>query len=341
MIISGLDNLTVTIDVDDIDFALEHLNNIARRLCTEKSFSDGRFRFSEGKLPTNRPGLSSIHHTRSIDLDVFLIGFSEDIRHGPKGPALPIYVKFSKFHLWTYGPDYSWSCLEEFIRYLGLTITRSQVSYVELSLHTDEYQFKKAHLNRFITRANKRLDLSPDNQFIGMSFGSSRLRGSIYNKTQRVGQTLEDWFMDIWKSNGWSEDTVVWNIEFQFRRKRLRDMGIDNVTELFSSLNDIWKYCVQDWLVLKNGVRKSTAERPDRIPTNNFWKALGDINFAAPVLPKHAKVEENNKKKCERLIKQGLGCFESASKLSAAYQPIAEEVRTILSLYVKGLSTNS
>ncbi|MBM2838739.1 MAG: hypothetical protein HW415_1364, partial [Deltaproteobacteria bacterium] len=97
-----------------------------------------------------------------------------------------------------------------------------------------------------------------------------------YNKTVEIKKSNKEFFKEIWKKAGWDESQEVWRIEFQLRREFLTSMSTTSMPDFSQTVNDIWRYCTNDWLrlVIDNG-----TENRSRWPTDELWQGIQDIRF--------------------------------------------------------------
>lgn len=83
----------------------------------------------------------------------------------------------------------------------------------------------------------------------------------LYDKgleVERGGTKL--WFRDIWKVDSLED---VWRVEFQIRRKFLKDCRINSIDDLVKSLGGMWEYLTDLWVTLRipddlNATRRTT-----------------------------------------------------------------------------------
>jgi len=68
-----------------------------------------------------------------------------------------------------------------------------------------------------------------------MTFGkpTSPLQVQIYDKTRELKKSGKDWMYDVWRENSeFNESVAVWRVEYRFRRKKLREQGINTIPDL-------------------------------------------------------------------------------------------------------------
>ena len=171
--------------------------------------------------------------------------------------------------------------------------------------------FSAEDKEKFVTRARK-LDLQfPDSEhYIGKVFSGfvigkgSLLSCRIYNKSLEILSSSKLWFKEIWKQYGWIEDKEVWRVEFQIRRKILKEFSIFTVEDVFSKLENIWAYLTQKWLLMKGKSGKNVT----RNKVIRKWKIVQKANSNYKATPQiREAIKKGNKEKlltqCEGLIK--------------------------------------
>jgi hypothetical protein len=131
--------------------------------------------------------------------------------------------------------------------------------------------------------------------FSRSKYGLSALSCRIYDKSRELEQSGKEWFVDLWRSHGWSEDDgCVWRVEFSFKREALHELqqentlhevlfwGVEDVYELPDRLPVLWAYATgqvdggpdgvpDGWLrcVVPNGDKNRS-----RWPTHPVWQLI-------------------------------------------------------------------
>ena len=67
----------------------------------------------------------------------------------------------------------------------------------------------------------------------------------------------------------------MWRLEFQFRREALAGFHLENLAELFASLQDLWRYGLE-WLSLRE---RSFDRQRSHWRVAEEWKELAEIEF--------------------------------------------------------------
>jgi hypothetical protein len=123
---------------------------------------------------------------------------------------------------------------------------------------------------------------------------------TIYDKSREMKKSGKEWFEDLWRAHGWSEeDGRVWRVELKYKREVLHELyqevagqkmfhGIEDVYVLIDRLPLLWAYGVgsvdgvadalQGWIrcVVPGNDKKRT-----RWPTHPAWKVV-QAAFSAP-----------------------------------------------------------
>ncbi len=131
--------------------------------------------------------------------------------------------------------------------------------------------------------------------FSRSKYGLSALSCRIYDKSRELEQSGKEWFLDLWRAHGWSEDDgCVWRVEFSFKREVLHELqqentsrevvfwGIEDAYELPDRLPVLWAYATgqvdggpdgvpDGWL---RCVVESSDKNRSRWPTHPVWQLI-------------------------------------------------------------------
>jgi len=80
--------------------------------------------------------------------------------------------------------------------------------------------------------------------YIGMR--TSPVHSKLYDKLKEIkdGGNKKSWFHDLYKRNGWHEESPVTRLEISFKREALGDLGIATTVDLLRNLKGLWAYAV-------------------------------------------------------------------------------------------------
>ncbi|MFR5190690.1 MAG: replication initiation factor [Clostridia bacterium] len=208
-----------------------------------------------------------------LECEDFQICFiKESIKNTP-----PIYVRFISQYLWKYGYQMAYEIFAEwFYNVFKTRIYATVVSRLDICCDIDEITFYPEDCTKFVGRAKKKEIYNVDSshfwgkEFSGFVIGKgSPLLCRIYNKSLE-SQKAKKWFEYIWGKNSWNGQTV-WRIEFQARRKVLKELQINEVIDIKTNVKAIWEYYTQKWITL----RKEIDDRNiSRWPIDSRWEKI-------------------------------------------------------------------
>lgn len=231
----------------------------------------------------------------------FIIGFAEKIvSENPN-----IRVKFLAGYLWSYGYDEAYAKFLSWFSCFGSGITDSRLSRLDICVDTDEVVFFPEDVDFFTTRAKVKAthfvsdEYKNGRKFSGFTIGrGDSMLARIYNKSEEIKISGKDWFKDIWRENGWTGDKDIWRVEFQLRRKALKELSLSRVEDLSSLEEELWQYLTTKWLRMND----------DR------WAILANPKQASSSPLIREKVLQGD---LNRLLNQAAGLMLSIGALSA------------------------
>ena len=275
MVILGIDTIEFGIDVNNYDEnftkfldKLEELKTLSQEHNKEEIFNIGGINFT---VKSKGQGFYSY----KIECNDFYICF---MKHDIKKNS-PIYVRFMSEFLWKYGYEQCYFLFIEWFNNLNLQMISTRISRLDLCFDTEEIEFIISDKENFVTRA-KKIDVHyieekkaiNSEHYIGNTFSGFVIgRGSplscrIYNKSLEI-KNKKDWFHSIWKKYNYNSDNDVWRVEFQARRKVLKELNINCYEDIANKLLGTWAYYTQKWLILK----EKKCNNVSRCPVAKKW----------------------------------------------------------------------
>ena len=106
----------------------------------------------------------------------------------------------------------------------------------------------------FVTRATHRDTFEEHGELRGLLFGRRRggaLSARIYDKTAEMAATGASWLVDQWGA-AYQPGERVLEVQFEFGRTVLRELGVNRLDDLFERLGGLWAYATEDWLSLRS-----------------------------------------------------------------------------------------
>ena len=169
--------------------------------------------------------------------------------------------------------------------------------------------------NNFVSHARKRAEHYTSDDDVSLVDNSAGLaqtgfdfskRGvmscTIYDKTRELKKSGKSYFLDLWRSRGWTEtDGDVWRVEMKFKRQALHELktdtfhGVDDAYELVERLPVLWAYAAghptggtdgfpDGWLRCVVPTEDKTRAR---WPTHPVWRLLQTAFMETPEMPDH------------------------------------------------------
>lgn len=165
----------------------------------------------------------------------------------------------------------------------------SRVSRIDIALDIDEIAFSRQDEAGFVTCARHRGLFQADavynhgKVFSGYVFGKGQpLLCRIYNKSLESSKTAKEWFLQLWRDNGWSGATQVWRVEFQVRREFLKERGLSSVEDTFRHIPSLWQYFTREWLSLRIPQKGVVCSR---WPQRKEWQAVKEAGLSQAPSP--------------------------------------------------------
>lgn len=314
MKITGIDTLEIGIDIENYK---EHFFNLLMRISEARDLSQMNMKKEVIEVNgTNfevSPKGQGFYKYKIENKEISICFMSKRISSTP-----PIYVRFFSTFLWEYGYENAYDIFMKWFESFNAQISSIKIGRVDICLDTDEVNFEEKDVKSLFSRAKKLEQKYVDDiykqgkVFSGFVIGKGgNLSCRIYNKTLEIKNSNKIWFEDIWKEFCWLGDTVVWRIEFQMRKKVLKELEITNIENLSKNLMNIWAYLTQKWLIMK---KTSKDSNKSRWKTNRKWKVIQEADFEYKGIPSIRKRIIKGDK--ERLIIQCSGLLTSIAALN-------------------------
>lgn len=149
------------------------------------------------------------------------------------------------------------------LHHYGGTIERVQISRVDLCADyhipggitldfLEQHRVSRADETTFHLRHD-----TLETYYVGAPSAPVRLR--LYDKGKEIlAKGTKFWFADIWQVD---DITDVWRVEFQMRRKLLKQFQINTLEELWQKIGGVWSYLTAEWLSFRYTDNDRTARR--------------------------------------------------------------------------------
>jgi hypothetical protein len=190
------------------------------------------------------------------------------------------------------------------------------VSRIDLYADVQGWPLEVGDLTRFVSTARGRkgyleaeLEGGQVHKFgrrtTGFVFGRKDLMCRVYDKTTEIRRRGGvSWLPDLWGAI--SADEPVWRVEFQVRRPVLVEFGLREVAETLAGVQDLWRYCSEDWLTYRQPARD---RRVRRWPIDPVWRLVQGVTISPELL---GVVRQRIAQATEERLVQGLQGYLSA-----------------------------
>lgn len=185
----------------------------------------------------------------------------------------PLQVRISSELLWSIGITEAWNEIYKWIEDNFGKIIDTKVYRIDLCLHTSDVDFITDYEKVYKGRFKKYLTNYNGSNINAICFGTRKGKNiycRIYNKTLEIRETnSKSWFNEIWKNNNINVENV-WNLEFELKSEFLRELRLNTIEDVCSSLSNLWRYCTEQWIVKVDKIHT----RIERCPINKQWQEI-------------------------------------------------------------------
>ncbi|GGG09642.1 replication initiation factor [Paenibacillus abyssi] len=308
--------------IDTFEFGLEISNY---RAALDPYLS----RFKDLKEQAQHTGIESTIQIGGVELTVhrsgqklyayrlsckdFLIAFMEN---ESKNNA-PVFVRFLSSFLWSYGLDEAYLRFLDWFKNLNVLISGNKLSRVDVCLDSEEISFREEDVKGVVTRATSKSkyfvnqEFTTGRQFSGFQIGrGDPMLARIYNKTIEIQKSGKEWFYEIWSQHNWDSSKEVWRVEFQLRRKAIKELGISTYEQFILKQKELWSYLTIDWL----SIRRPTTDNISRWKIKRKWKIVQKAHLDYVPSPLIREVIKQGNLK--QLLDQATGLMLSVAAIS-------------------------
>jgi hypothetical protein len=233
-----------------------------------------------------------------------------------------VQVQLHSAYLHSMGVHDAMRLVGETLRKSVMTDTRVELGVSRIDLYADVqgWPLELGDLERFVSWSRVRRGFLPADldgevdetdsrqvyalgrRLTGFVFGvGSPLLARVYDKTTEIQRRGKTWLPDLWGER--ESDEPVWRVEFQMRRPVLVEHGLRTVEEVLAGVQDLWRYCAEDWLTYR---RPTSDSRLRRWPIDPAWEVVQSVRLAPSVL---GVVRRRNAEASEERVVQGLAGY--------------------------------
>lgn len=319
MKIYGVDTLELNIEISSYDFQLEEFLELLEESKQRAQSEHDEVLIQLGEIKfVVKPKGQGIYSYKLECEDFHICFMKEKIKN-----SAPIRVRFISSFLWRYNYQKAYEKFEEWFENTFETIIlTNQISRLDICCDIDEIEFYASDSKKIITRAKKKEIMNVDSEnyygkiFSGFTIGKgSDLMCRIYNKTLEIKKSNKLWFEELWKQYGWNGE-VVWRIEFQARRKVLKEFNIEKVKDIGEKIERLWAYYTKEWCTLRSN---SKDKNSSRWKVSKKWEKIQKISIDYDIEPlSREKIKRGDE---EKLLNLCIGSFTSLSAIKNFNNP--------------------
>ena len=217
-----------------------------------------------------------------------------------------VYVDIGSASCWSPGYKKVINQVAKLINYYDGKIVKNNVSEVHfcsdfIGLDIDRLGIQRRE--RWIMRANKFNTYYDCNKFSGISLaqtegeleipdndgnyietgivlGQGDIMLRIYDKVFEIkrNKSKHSLFASVWGKQEYDEQPVT-RVEYQLRKKVLKQFRIRTLEDLYSKINSVWQYCTCHWSRYCSGPIDKINRHQDRAEIHEFWQAVQSLDW--------------------------------------------------------------
>ncbi|WP_121664782.1 replication initiation factor [Metabacillus litoralis] len=313
MIIKGIDTVEFGVEILDYFISAKNTLDILSSL-KGKAQEEGKeyeVNLNGLNLKVHRNGIPFYSFTLSCN-DFLIYFMDKEVKN-----TCPIKVRFLSTYLWSVGFNTAVNEFLSWVKGLDFNVVTTKLSRIDICVDSDELFFEEIDLPRMITRARGKVKHYVNDQFYnGRDFSGFTIgRGDpmlarIYNKSLEIKKSQKNWFYDLWKEKQWNSSDV-WRVEFQIRRKCLKEFNINSIEEFSKKENNIWSYLTSQWLTMKVPNKDKNQSRWSLDPRWNIIQKADLNQIYSPAIRQKIKVGNT-----DQLLDQIAGLLISVGTLN-------------------------
>ena len=226
-------------------------------------------------------------------------------------PSVLVYIKSET--LWRSGVRQAVENILSFLNEQEGLLKSIKLSRVDLCMDTlfpEPLWNQDLNLYR-VTQSTKTNFYYSHHHLTGIKFGEGSLSARLYDKVMEIKQrSNKTWMFEVWGINDVPEGYKIIRIEFQLRREAIKELGLDQYSDLFRLQQNVWKYCTEKWLKFQDNPGKQSKLRKTFPWWQNIQNGFKDSFKAFPAIRNKA-ISSNQ----EQLFCQAHGMLTSYAAL--------------------------
>jgi hypothetical protein len=274
---AGIDSLYVGFNIDK--WLIE--DNTFKRLDYYKEKAGDKLFGSKGKtvefagkefnlLPKGSKGYKYVLNNDDIRLLI-----SENCQGGRVLPE--VFVALNSSFLWGLGYEYAFKKLIHWIMEWAL-ISGNRINRADICVDLNAPLPIIDLRNELVTRAKSKVDYHEVDHYsngirdTGYMIGKDIIICRIYDKRYEAIKSRKSWFIDLWNTCGYDGQSPVTRVEGQFRRQYLKEMSVDNFSDLLVRMPDIWRVFSNEFVTIRKQNPNDSNRR--RWQVSPLWQTV-------------------------------------------------------------------
>lgn len=192
-----------------------------------------------------------------------------------KNPTIPpLNVQVRSYALWLLGLDPAIKKLNDYLQGLGFTGPfQWKPSRVDLCVDHETENYLPYVSQVAKTRSRQKQIITDCDQVLYVRFGKGDVQVRFYDKAREILNSQKLWFYDLWRRDPGvhPEGQSVYRIEFQLRRKALKEFSINSIDDINNKLLNLWSYLTKNWcsFIIPQADRHKYRQKP-----YPFWEQV-------------------------------------------------------------------
>jgi hypothetical protein len=172
-----------------------------------------------------------------------------------------VYVDMESLYILETSADSAVNEVRSFVSSNFGSILREKVSRVEMYVDLAGEKVYQGDVDKFVSRAGILSFHRVYGEFAGFELGKGDIRAKVYNKKAEIKKSHKEYMYSIWDGVSRDKDEEVWRIEFELKRRALKEWDVEDYDSFKALSGDIWKYLTEEWLSMREQDNENTTRR--------------------------------------------------------------------------------
>lgn len=235
----------------------------------------------------------------------------------------------------------AWKRIKNLVQILGGRIVANKVSRLDVCADLPDVDVRKfgvALLQQHVVTQVRRASIYLENfETEGVKLGRGDIVCRGYCKTKEIKQKRDVVAQERMERIRWGGKApeMSLRIEFQLRRKALKSLGVDSISDWFAKSGAVCAYLTHDWLRVTTTKPDKANRNQGRAVTVDWWRDVVEaFNEWAGRMSRAARTTTQGAMDMEALTQSGVGCFLSALSVEVGAMDDPEEIAAEIAVRV-------